>query len=133
MKKDRIKGLLLEQLKKIPIVQIACEKTGIARDTFYRWKIEDKEFAKAAVNAIAEGEMYITDLSETQLIGLIKDKNFPAINLWLRVHHQKYTDRVELSGSLTILDEDLTPEQATLVKEALRLASFDKKTKTNGH
>ena len=35
MKKDQ-KALLLEQLKKTPIVQIACENLGFSRMTYYR-------------------------------------------------------------------------------------------------
>ncbi len=127
MKSNKIKNLLVEQLKKTPIIQVACEKTGIARASFYRWKQQDKEFAKAADAAIAEGEMLITDLSELQLINLIRDKNFPAINLWLKAHHEKYGNKVEISGQLTTSDEELTPEQTAIVKEAFRLASFGKK------
>jgi predicted DNA binding protein len=126
MKQNKIKNLLVAQLKKTPVVQVACERTGIARASFYRWKQQDKEFAKAADEAITEGEMLITDLSELQLINLIRDKNFPAINLWLKAHHEKYGNKVELNGHITYSDEELTPEQANVVKQALRLASFDK-------
>ena len=76
MKQDKTKELLLELLKKTPIIQIACEKTGIARSSFYRWKLKNKKFSRAVEEAISEGEMLITDMSETQLIGLIRDKNF---------------------------------------------------------
>ena len=34
------KTIILEQLQKAPIVQIACEKTGISRATYYRWRKE---------------------------------------------------------------------------------------------
>ncbi len=124
MKKDRSKDLVIEELKRIPIIQVVCEKTGVARATFYRWRTEDKEFAKAAEKAIAEGEMFINDLSETQLIGMIKDKNFPAINLWLRVHHPKYANKVEVIGNLKIKEDPLTPEQEEIMKKALRLAAL---------
>jgi len=127
MKKDKIKELLLEQLKKTPVVQIACEKIGVGRASFYRWKQEDKRFAKAAEEAITEGEMLITDLSETQLINLIRDKNFSAIQLWLKTHNPKYGNKVEISGNINYSNEELTPEQANVIRQALRLASFDKK------
>jgi len=127
MKKDKTKELLLSQLRKTPIIQIACEKSHVARASFYRWKAKNKRFAKAAEEAITEGEMLITDMSEMQLIGLIRDKNFQAVQLWLRHHHPKYSDKVEINGHLTYLDEDLTPKQASVVKQALRLAFFEKK------
>jgi hypothetical protein len=78
------KKVVLEQLRKVPIVQIACERSDIGRSTFYRWKREDEKFKKAVDEAMEDGEAMINDLSESQLITLIKEKNFPAIQLWLR-------------------------------------------------
>jgi len=122
MKKNQ-KELLLEQLRKIPIVQLACERTGISRATFYRWKSEDKDFKKSAEQAILDGEALITDMSESQLVSLIKDRNFHAIQLWLRHHHPKYNNRVEVTAHIDNLNRELTPEQKAVVEEALKLAS----------
>lgn len=127
MKSKQVKENLLEQFRKIPIAQIACEKAGISRASYYRWRSEDEEFKKAADAALTEGEAFITDMTESQLISLIRDKNFPAINLWLRTHHPKYTNKVELLGRLTIEDEPLTPEQEALIAEALKLAGVNDK------
>jgi hypothetical protein len=124
MKKDKTKSLLIEQLKKTPIVQIACEKAQIARASFYRWKIEDKEFAKKTEEALLEGETFITEMSESQLISMIRDGNFQAVQLWLRHHHPKYGQRIEISGNINQSQEDLNPEQEATVREALRLASL---------
>jgi len=124
MKKNKTKELILEQLRKVPLVQIACEKIGIARASFYRWKWQDKEFTKAVDEAILEGEMLINDLSETQLINLIRNQNFPSIQLWLRTHHKKYSPKVEVTGNLNIKEEPLTPEQEELVEKALGLAGL---------
>jgi len=125
MKKDNAKELLLEQLKKMPVVELACQRANIGRTTYYRWR-KNPKFAKEADTAIAEGEALITDLTESQLISLIRDRNFQALQLWLRHHHPKYSNKVEINGHLTYSDEELTPEQMALVKAALRLASFDK-------
>ncbi len=124
MKNNETKQLLLEQLKKIPIIQVAVERLGVGRTSFYRWKQEDKEFAKAVDEAILEGEMLITDLSEAQLINLIKDKNFQGIRLWLQVHSKKYSTKVEVTGHLNMKEEPLTPEQEELVEKALGLAGL---------
>jgi predicted DNA binding protein len=120
------KDKVLEQLKKMPIAQLACERAGISRATYYRWRNDDKKFSESADKAIEEGEALITDMTESQLISLIRDRNFQALQLWLRHHHPKYANKVEVEGHLTYSDEELTPEQASIVKEALRLASFDK-------
>ena len=116
------KNLIIEQLKKTPIVQIACEKSGVSRATYYRWRKEDQEFLKAADGAITEGEALITDMSESQLISLIRDRNFPAIQLWLKHHHPRYTSRLEISGEITHSQKELTDEEKLMVEKALRLA-----------
>jgi len=123
MKRDKLKDALIEQLKEMPILQFACKKVGVSRASYYRWR-QDQEFAKAADAAIAEGEALITDMSESQLISLIRDKNFQALQLWLRHHHPKYGNKVEVTGNLNVKEEPLTPEQEELVKKALGLAGL---------
>ena len=122
-KTDTAKALLLEQLKKTPIVQIACEKLGIGRATFYRWKTEDKTFAKAVDDAVLEGCLLVNDLAESQLIGAVKDRNLTAIMYWLRHHHKDYRNRLEVEGTVNTIQE-LSPEQQKLVKQALKLANI---------
>lgn len=48
------KKILLEHLEKTPIVQIACEKSGVGRSTYYRWLEQDKKFARSAKQALAK-------------------------------------------------------------------------------
>jgi len=127
LRQAKHKEALLEHLRKMPILQIACERSGIGRATYYRWHNEDENFKKAADEAITEGEALITDMTESQLISLIRDKHFPAVQLWLRQHHPKYTNKVELSGSLKVEDESLTPDQETLIRQALKLAGLEDK------
>ena len=45
MKHDQ-KKLVVEQLKKNPIIQFVCERSGVSRATFYRWQKEDADFTK---------------------------------------------------------------------------------------
>jgi len=123
MKKNNTKKLLLEQLKKMPVVELSCQRVNIGRTTYYRWR-KNQKFAKEANAAIAEGEAFITDISEGQLISLIRDRNFQALNLWLKNHHKKYGDKVEVTGHLNMKEEPLTPEQEELVENALKLAGL---------
>lgn len=122
MKKDRTKSLFIEQLGKIPIVQVTCEKVGVSRNTVYRWRKEDLEFSKAMDEALVEGEAIINDMGESQLLTLMKEKNWNAISFWLRKRSPKFRDRLEVVS--TNPQEELTPEQEAVVKEALRLASI---------
>jgi len=121
---DKNKELLIEQLKKTPIVQIACEKTGVGRATFYRWKKEDEEFAKLADEAISEGNELINDMAESQLMAAIRDGNLGGIIFWLKHHHPRYATKVEVTARLKHDDENLTPEQEVLVTKALKLAAL---------
>lgn len=124
-RQQKDKENLLEQLKKFPVIQISCLKAGVSRSSFYRWKESDKEFAVAVEKAMEEGINSINDLSETRLIEMIQNRNFSAIYLWLRTHSAKYANKVEITH-VKDDDEELSPEQAVIVKEALRLAAFDK-------
>ncbi|MDO8569843.1 MAG: hypothetical protein Q7R89_03700 [bacterium] len=85
------KSTLLECFKRVPIIQVACEKSSIARATYYRWLEDDLEFRSAAMEAIAEGESFISDKSEAQLISLIGEKHFGAIKHWLGHRHPAYS------------------------------------------
>ena len=68
--------------------------------------------------------MLVNDLAESQLISALKDRNFQAITYWLKHHHPNYKTKIQIEGSLQMPQEELTPEQEELVKEALRLASL---------
>lgn len=122
MKKAKTKDLFLEQLKKVPIVQVACEKVNLSRNTIYRWRKEDKNFYQEMETALAEGEALVNDMTESQLLTLIREKNWPAMSFWLKHRNPKFRERVELSGKITHKHEPLTPEQEELVREGLLLA-----------
>ena len=117
------KKLLLEQFKKIPIIQVVCEKFGIGRATYYRWRKDDPKFAEDADTALEDGNKLINDMAESQLISAIRDKNMTSIIYWLNHHHPAYATKMEITAKLKNENEILTPEQETLVIKALKLAS----------
>lgn len=118
------KDQIIEQLKKTPIIQLACEKVGIARATFYRWKNEDEDFAARADEAINEGSSLVNDVAESQLMSAIREKNLTAIIFWLKHHHPNYATKVEVTARLKADNEVLTPEQEAIVTRALKLAAL---------
>ena len=124
--------LLLEQFKKTPIVQVACEKTGIGRSTYYRWCKENKKFQEKAEEALIKGSLLVNDMAESQLISAIRDKNLTAIIFWLKNHHSAYKTRVELSGKIKTTEEPLTAEQEKTIQKALQLASLETNQSNNG-
>jgi len=123
-KNAQLKNLIVEHLRRTPIIEAACQKAGISRQTLYRWKADDHDFAKEVEKATVDGRMLVNDLAESQLIGAVKDRTLPAITYWLKHHHPSYKTKIQIEGSLQMPQEELTPEQEEVVKEALRLASL---------
>jgi ACT domain-containing protein len=124
MKKHNSSKLFLEEVAKVPIVQIACEKVGISRNTVYRWRKEDSEFASKMDTALAEGVEYINDVAESQLLNMVKEKNFPALSLWLRHRHSAYKAKLEVTTKED--NDELSPEQAEIVQKALSMSGLTK-------
>lgn len=121
--------LMVEQLKKTPVVQICCEKLGVSRSTYYRWREEDKEFAKLADQALAEGVSLINDMAESQLLSAIRDRNISAIFYWLNHRHSAYSNKLEVTTK--IKDETLSPEQQEIITKALEHAALIMKGKNH--
>ena len=118
------KEQIIERLSQLPIVQVSCEKAGIGRATYYRWRNDDTKFAKLADIALREGRQLINDIAESQLLSAIKDQNMTAIIFWLKYNHPAYTTRVEITSKTKDTDEKLTPEQKAALKKALILGSL---------
>jgi hypothetical protein len=90
MKKHYKENKFLEQLERIPNVSLACEKVGLARNTIYRWRNEDKAFAKRMDSAIDSGTESISDLAESKLVNHINNGNMRAIQYWLDNNKKAY-------------------------------------------
>jgi ACT domain-containing protein len=120
--KDKLE--IIEQLKKMPIVQAACQRTGIGRTTYYKWRQNDKDFEKAADEAIREGVSVVNDLAESQLLSAIKDRNMTAIIYWLKNKNPAFAEKLQVTAEINKITEQLTPEQEALIKQALRLADL---------
>lgn len=123
-RQDSQKKDLLMRLRETPVVEVACRKTGIARATYYRWRLIDEGFAKEADSALDDGSSLVNDMAESQLLSAIKDQNMTAIIFWLKSHHSAYANKVEVDAKLKLDKETLTPEQETLVRNALKLAGL---------
>lgn len=125
MKSDKEKQAIIDQLHKLPIIEIACSKSGVSRMTFYRWKKQDTEFAKQVDDAMAMGKSLISDVAESQLISAIKKGDMRGIIFWLKHNREEYKTKVELSGTLLQIREELTDEEVEILRQALELAGFE--------
>ena len=141
-KNNQTKKLLLDQLRKTPIVQITAEKIGISRATYYDWRNKDPEFAKEADKALSEGTALISDAAESQLIAGIKSGNLTSIIFWLKNKHPDYKQRLFQSGLAIAQDEErnlyfelfgqLKPETKQLIEPYLQTNDNNhEKPKTN--
>ena len=120
------KKRLLGLLEKTPIVEAACKKAGLPRSTYYRWRKEDEAFAELCDETIETSIGRINDLAESQLINAIKNQNMTAITFWLKHHHGKYRNRLEINARIQTVQQELTPEQAEVVARALELSGLTK-------
>lgn len=119
------KTLLIDQLRKTPIVSIACEKTGIGRTSYYRWRDEDKDFATLADKSLAEGILLMNDMAESQLLTAIKEGNITSVFYWLNHRHKAYSNKLEINGSIETKNRELSEEQMGQIKKALHLFNKD--------
>jgi hypothetical protein len=119
------KEKLIEQLRKTPVVEVACKRQGIARATYYRWKKEDPQFAEKAELALQEGSELINDMAESKLISLIQEGNLTGIIFWLKNRHKKYSPKLEVTAKTQTIP--LTEEQKKLIQKSLMMGFANNK------
>jgi len=122
MKKNKVQNQFFEELMKVPIILVACEKIGVSRNSVYRWYKEDKKFAQKMNTAMSEGVAFVNDMSESQLLTMIKEKNWSAISFWLKHRNNNYKDKIEITTKEDA-DNDLTPRQKKIIRNALKLGA----------
>lgn len=127
MKDDKtLKAELIETLKMNPIIQPACDRCGISRSTLYRWKSKDKKFSDKIDKAIDEGRQLVCELAESKLMLAIKEDNLRAIFFWLKNNDVRYSDKLEVRGTVST-SYVLSSEQEASIKKALLLSGIGKK------
>jgi hypothetical protein len=89
-KKQFIDVLASEQTR--GIIREACRQVGISRQTYYDWKADDEEFAKAAEVAMDEQG----DIVESRLLDLIEAGDTSATIFYCKtkLKNRGYTERV---------------------------------------
>lgn len=94
--KNRImkeKEKFIEILELYPIIQVACTKAWISRQTYYRWYGDDEEFALRVDRAISIWKETINDLAESNIISWVKENDMKANMFWLNNNHKNYSNR----------------------------------------
>ena len=122
-RQQKDKEAVIENLKRMPIIEIACNKSGVSRATYYRWKEQDPEFSQAVDKAQEEGEALIRDVAVSKIIKGINDDNLTAAMYWLNHRDPRFSNKVEISTT-TKPQEALSKEQEEVVKKALALTGL---------
>ena len=97
MKEDRKKELI-EHLRDGLTISHACSKVGVTRNTFYRWKVDDKDFLIESKKSMRLGVGAVNDLAESKLIQKIHQGSLPAIRYRLTNRHPDYHPRKKPSN-----------------------------------
>ena len=120
MKSLNDKTLFLEQLKKNPIIQIACEKTNIGRSTFYRWIKTDPDFKQQVDKNQKKGILLMNDFAESKLLSAMKNDNMTATIFWLKNNNSRYSEK-KINLSKTEILELVDSAVSTNPEHALKL------------
>ena len=105
------KKALVAQLRRTPIVQLACERVSVGRSTYYKWRVHDQIFARAADKAQEAGKFFVNDLAESKLMRLIQDDNLTAIIFWLKHNHPKYAVTTRFIHEYEVATERMSVEE----------------------
>jgi len=116
-KTKKLEEKFFAELKKVPVVQVACEKIGISRQSVYRWRRDDKKFKEKMEEAINDGIAFVNDMSESQLLTKIREGDLPAVRLWLTHNHERYSKRIKVEHSTK--EYLLSEEQKENINNAL--------------
>lgn len=125
IRQEKQKEVLIEELRKRPIVQSACQKVNVGRASYYRWRKEDAAFAAAVDEALESGIGLVNDVAETQLMTAIREGNMTAVLFWLKHHHRSYSTKVELLMPERKTEVDLTPEQMEVMRRSVAMLEAD--------
>lgn len=122
------KDRLLVELTKVPIVQVACQRIGIGRATYYSWRESDTEFRRLSDKAVSEGNFVINDLAESKLISNIQDGNNTSIIFWLKNHHGGYNEKIVHEHSHQV---EVTSDEEERILKALYNIGYANTIKLN--
>lgn len=91
MKKTKsLLNKLIEEIEKTPLIQIACDKVGISRNTFYRWMKEDRDFLSRVNEAMSLGTGLVSDVALSNVLEGIKRKDTMYTKYWLSHKHPDF-------------------------------------------
>lgn len=123
-RQSKLKQALLEQLRRLPLREAAYDKVGVTRMTVSRWRKASKKFADEMDTAIAEGYEFICGIAESQLISLMRQGKFEAVRFILQSNSPRYSNKLELSGTIGTQEVPMTKAEKAARLQALKHSSL---------
>lgn len=115
---EKQKQEFIIHLKKHPTIQAAAHQTGIGRSTVHRWLKEDEFFAELVDEAQKEGNSFICDMAESQIIKKIQEGDRASCMFWLKTHKkEEFMEYIRHEHEL--LRDDLPPEEQKLLAKSM--------------
>jgi hypothetical protein len=90
IRRDTNKEKVLGELRRMPIVTVACKRSNISTATYYRWRYEDAQFEDDSDEAIRQGSLIVNDMVESQLLKGINEGVPMLIMYYLNNRHPNY-------------------------------------------
>jgi len=133
-KTNKIIKIILEELEKTPLVQVACKKAGISRNTFYNWMKENKVFRKQVNESMSLGNGTVNDFAVSNILTGIQNKDFASTRYWLDRRHPDFKKpyRIVIDPNDILLYERMIEEKEQIIrieKEAEEKSKILDKTK----
>lgn len=92
MNKDQQR--VLDNLKKIPIIRVACQKSKVSIETYFEWIDKDLKFKQLVEECMKKGVENINDLAESKVISGIQDGDKTMTIFWLKNNKsENYIDK----------------------------------------
>lgn len=120
---DSIKASFPELLQNsLGIVGTACQKAGISRQTYYRWREVDPKFAKKCDKV----ELVTGSMVKDQLLKKILENDITAIIFYCKtkLKHEGFVERIETTGKdggAIEFARKLTDEERTLFEQRMQI------------
>ena len=126
----KLKISVIEQLKEMPLVTYACQKFGIPKSTFYKWKLIDDEFKTQVENSINIGRDTVNDIAISQLLKKINNGETIPIIFWLKNNSPMFNEKITLE--IKTNKQGLSAEELKAVTKALTNMGLENIIKKNG-
>lgn len=118
----QLKLKLVQHLRDIPIATYACQRVGVPKATYYKWRKTDEVFLKASNEAIATGKLTLNDIAKSQLVKLIKEGDYRSISFWLKHNDDDFNSKLTLKIEDEIREYD--PKELMLMETAMKNAGL---------